>query len=222
LEEKPQQALLAPMGVYLFSMDLLLQTLEANADRFNNGNDLFQELIPALLDKTDIYTYRFGLDAGRVSPDKYWRDMQTLDDYYEANMELLNPTPALDLYQPEWPIRTYSSQYPPARTVPGVTGSEGIFINSIIAGGVIIVGGSVQHSILFPHVQIGEEAVIHDSILFNNVKVEEGAELNRCIIDKDVCIPRDERIGFDRERDAARFTISEQGVVVVPKGYNFN
>jgi len=145
----------------------------------------------------------------------------TLDSFYEANMELLNPVPSLDLYQPDWPIRTYTAQYPPARTVPGISGTEGIFINSMVSGGVVIIGGSVQHSILFPRVTVGEEAVIHDSILFNGVQVGEGAQLERCIIDKDVKIPAGERIGFDPERDARRFTLSEKGIVVVPKGYVF-
>jgi glucose-1-phosphate adenylyltransferase len=127
----------------------------------------------------------------------------------------------LDLYQPEWPIRTHHGQNPPARTVPGITGSEGIFINSIVANGVLIVGGSVQRSILFPNTLIRDEAVIHNSILFDGVKVGEGARLESCIIDKDVIIPPGERIGFDKERDAARFSVSPKGVVVVPKGYSF-
>jgi glucose-1-phosphate adenylyltransferase len=91
----------------------------------------------------------------------------------------------------------------------------------MVAGGVVIVGGSVQHSILFPHVRIGEEAVIHDAILFDSVQVGEGAQLERCIIDKNVVIPPGEMIGFDRGKDAARFTVSEKGVVVVPKDYQF-
>ncbi|MEW8561720.1 MAG: glucose-1-phosphate adenylyltransferase, partial [Candidatus Thiodiazotropha sp.] len=101
------------------------------------------------------------------------------------------------------------------------SGSEGIFINSIVANGVLIVGGSVQHSILFPQTLIGDEAVIHDSILFDGVRVGDGAQLENCIIDKDVVIPPGERIGFDQERDAARFTVSPKGVVVIPKGYRF-
>ena len=137
-------------------------------------------------------------------------------------MALLEPVPTLNLYQPEWPIRTHQAQYPPARTVPGVNGSEGVFINSIVAGGSVIVGGGVQHSILFPNVLIGEEAVIQDSILFNNVEVGARAQLERCIVDKDVKIPAGEMIGFDREKDAARFTLSDKGVVVVPKGYRFD
>jgi len=213
---------LASMGIYVFSIDLLLKVLDEDHQRGDSAHDFGQDIIPRLIGQVDVYAYRFGGTAGRVSPDRYWRDVGTLDCYYEANMELLRPVPALDLYQPDWPIRTYTGQHPPARTVPGVSGSEGIFINSMVAGGVVIIGGSVQHSILFPHVKIGEEAVIHDAILFNGVQVGDGAHLDRCIIDKDVVIPPGERIGFNREQDAARFTISEKGVVVVPKGYCFD
>lgn len=212
---------LVSMGVYVFSMDLLLSTLEEDHQQTGSSHDFGNDIIPRLIEQADVYAYRFGGESGRVSPDRYWRDVGTLDSFYEANMELLNPLPSLDLYQPEWPIRTYTAQYPPARTVPGVSGSEGIFINSIVAGGVVIVGGSVQHSILFPNVKIGEEAVIHDAILFNGVQVGEGAQLDHCIVDKDVIIPPGERIGFDREQDAARFTVTEKGIVVVPKGYRF-
>ncbi|MGD8589559.1 MAG: glucose-1-phosphate adenylyltransferase [Chromatiales bacterium] len=230
-QEKPQQAqetlergeeLLASMGIYVFSIDLLMKVLEEDHQRGDSSHDFGWDIIPRLIDNLGVYAYRFGGTAGRVSPDRYWRDVGTIDSYYEANMDLLRPAPSLDLYQPDWPIRTYTGQYPPARTVPGVSGSEGIFINSMVAGGVVIVGGSVQHSILFPHVRIGEEAVIHDAILFNGVEVGEGAQLDRCIIDKDVVIPPGERIGFNREQDAARFTISDKGVVVVPKGYRFD
>jgi glucose-1-phosphate adenylyltransferase len=209
------------MGIYVFSIDRLIQILEQDHLQDSSSHDFGNDIIPGLIDKGGVYAYRFGGEAGRVSPDRYWRDVGTIDSYYEANMELLNPVPSLDLYQPEWPIRTYQNQGPPARTVPGITGSEGIFINSIVGGGVVIVGGSVQHSILFPMVQIGEEAVIHDAILFDGVKVGEGAQLENCIVDKDVVIPPGERIGIDKEEDAARFSISPKGVVVVPKGYQF-
>jgi glucose-1-phosphate adenylyltransferase len=156
-----------------------------------------------------------------VTPDNYWRDVGTIDSYYEANMDLLEPVPSLNLYQDDWPIRTYQSQPPPARTVPGASGSEGVFINSIVAGGTIIAGGSVQHSILFPRVHIGDEAVVRESILFEGVEVGDNARLCNCIVDKHVRIPAGETIGLDRDRDAARFTISPKGIVVVPKGYRF-
>lgn len=208
------------MGIYVFSMDMLIKVLEED-DGENSSHDFGMDIIPRLIEESSVYVYRFGGEMGRVSPDRYWRDVGTLDSFYEANMELLDPVPSLDLYQPDWPIRTYQAQYPPARTVPGISGSEGIFVNSIAAGGVLIVGGAVQHSILFPHVSVGDEAIVHDSILFNNVEVGEGAQLERCIVDKDVKIPPGETIGIDPEKDAARFTISDKGVVVVPKGYQF-
>jgi glucose-1-phosphate adenylyltransferase len=209
------------MGIYLFSIDDLISALEADHDLSGSSHDFTQDILPKMVAAGGVYAYQFGGEAGRVSQDRYWRDVATIDSYYEANMELLDPVPLLDLYQPEWPIRTHHGQHPPARTVPGISGSEGIFINSIVANGVLIVGGSVQRSILFPKTLIGDEAVIHNSILFDSVKVGDGAHLENCIIDKEVVIPPGERIGFDRERDADRFTVSPKGVVVVPKGYRF-
>ncbi|MES9979234.1 MAG: glucose-1-phosphate adenylyltransferase [Candidatus Thiodiazotropha sp. 6PLUC5] len=217
-----EESALVSMGIYVFSIDRLISILEEDHIRDDSGHDFGYDILPKLIDEAGIYAYRFGGEAGRVSPDRYWRDVGTLDSYYEANMQLLDPQPALDLYQPEWPIRTHHAQYPPARTVPGVTGSEGIFINSIVANGVVIVGGSVQRSILFPNVYIGDEAVIHNSILFEGVKVGDGAELENCIVDKGVVVPPGERIGFDKDQDQARFTLSDKGVVVVPKGYRFS
>jgi glucose-1-phosphate adenylyltransferase len=229
--EKPQQPeplspdgerVLVSMGIYVFSIDRLIAVLEADHERDDSGHDFGHDILPKLIGETGVYSYRFGGEAGRVSPDRYWRDVGTLDSYYEANMGLLDPEPALDLYQPEWPIRTHHAQFPPARTVPGLSGSEGIFINSIVANGVVIVGGSVQRSILFPNVHIGDEAVIHNSILFEGVSVGDGAELDNCIVDKGVVVPPGERVGFDKEKDTARFTVSDKGVVVVPKGYRFS
>ncbi len=229
-EEKPDAPLplqpegktaLVSMGIYVFSMDALIEILEQDFQREDSNHDFGLDVLPKLIEMNGVYAYTFGGSAGRVSRDRYWRDVGTLDSYYEANMGLLDPIPSLDLYQPEWPIRTHHRQTPPARTVPGVSGSEGIFINSIVANGVVIVGGSVQHSILFPNVRIGEEAVIHNSILFEGVRVGDGAHLENCIVDKDVDIPPGEQIGFDREQDAQRFTLSSNGIVVVPKGYRF-
>jgi glucose-1-phosphate adenylyltransferase len=209
------------MGIYLFSIDDLITVLEEDHGLAGSSHDLTQDILPRMVGEGAVYAYQFGGEAGRVSQDRYWRDLATIDSYYEANMELLDPVPLLDLYQPEWPIRTHHGQTPPARTVPGVSGSEGIFINSIVANGVLIVGGSVQRSVLFPKTLIGDEAVIHNSILFNGVQVGDGAQLENCIVDKGVVIPPGARIGFDKESDAARFTVSPKGVVVIPKGYRF-
>ena len=218
--EDPNRSL-ASMGIYLFSLKKLVEALEVDAGREDSTHDFDRDIIPWMIETHGVHAFRFGTDKGRVTPDRYWCHVDSLDSYYRANMELLDPVPSLDLYQSDWTIRTYQPQAPPARTVPGASGSEGICINSIVASGVVINGGSVQHSILFPQVHVGDEAVIHDAILFNGVRVGPGADLQRCIIDKDVVIPAGERIGFDIAKDAARFTVSNDGVVVVPRGYRF-
>jgi glucose-1-phosphate adenylyltransferase len=145
----------------------------------------------------------------------------TIDAYYDANMDLLRPLPQIDLYQGDWPIRTYEGQHPPARTVPGRSGREAEIVNCMLASGTLIVGGTLQHTILFPNVRVEEGAVVENSLLFHGVTVGDGAQLRRCIVDKHVTIPAGERIGFDLARDAERFTVSDNGIVVIPKGYQF-
>jgi len=210
------------MGIYIFSMDLLLESLDQDHANEASSHDFGKDLLPVLVDSHAVYAYRFGGSEGRVTADRYWRDVGTLDGYYEANMDLLEPVPPIDLYQDDWPIRTYQAQHPPARTTPGKFGNEGIFINSIAGGGVVIAGGTVKHSILFSNVFVGEEALLEDVLLFDGVRVEDSAQLRRCIIDKDVRIPAGERIGHDLSRDRDRFTVTETGIVVVPKGYRFS
>lgn len=212
---------LASMGIYLFSRELLATVLRADHERKDSGHDFGKDILPRLIGERQVFAYRFGSTAGRVTPDRYWRDVGTLDAYYQANMDLLEPVPQLNLYQQDWPIRTYQQQTPPARTVPGASGTEGIFINSILAGGVVIAGGSVQHSILFPNVYIGDEAFVEDAILFEDVHIGNGARLRNCIVDKHVHVPAGEQIGHDPDSDRRRFTVSRQGVVVVPRGYRF-
>lgn len=215
------QTVMASMGIYVISIDFLLDALEADAQDEQSSHDFGHDIIPRAMADQVVHAYRFGSSAGRVSADCYWRDVGTLDSYYQANMDLLEPVPALDLYQPDWPIRSYQLQSPPARTVPGPMGNEGLFLNSIAAGGVIVAGGNVQHSILSRGVFIDDDACVHNAILLDDVRVGERALLQNCIIDKDVVIPPDEKIGYDQVHDAERFTVSEDGVVVVPRGYRF-
>ena len=132
-----------------------------------------------------------------------------------------SPLPAIDLYQGDWPIRTYEGQYPPARSVPGRSGREAVILNCMLASGTLVIGATLRHAILFPNVRVEEGAVVESSLLFHGVTVGEGAQLQRCIIEKHVAIPPGERIGFDRARDAERFTVSDRGIVVVAKGYRF-
>jgi glucose-1-phosphate adenylyltransferase len=209
------------MGVYVFSIDFLIQILQTDSENVNSSHDIGKDIIPDLIDKHQVYAYRFGSSQGRVTRDGYWRDVGTIDSFYEANMDLLKPIPPLDLYQSNWSIRSYQSQNPPLRAVPGATGGDGVFINSMAAGGVVIEGGNVHHSILFARVFIADQVVIRNAILFDGVRVGAGAQLKNCIVDKDVEIPAAELIGFDLKKDAERFTVSDKGIVVIPKHYSF-
>jgi glucose-1-phosphate adenylyltransferase len=218
---KPDHTLVS-MGIYVFNMRQLLDTLKADHGDKDSSHDFGKDIMPKLIASQTVNAYQFGGTTGRVEQDRYWRDVGTIDAYYEANMDLLKPVPPLNLYQQDWPIRTNQGQNPPARTVPGESGNEGISINSIMSGGVVIAGGSVQHSILSQNVYVGDEAFVEDSIIFSDVKVGNGAKLRRCIIDKYVEIPANTEIGYDQEKDAERFTVTDSGIVVVPKGYKFN
>lgn len=212
---------LASMGIYVFSKQHLLTVLKEDGENTESSHDFGKDIIPGLLAGGKVFSYRFGDTGGRVSQDKYWRDVGTLDAYYESNMDLLKPVPPIDLYQTDWPIRTYSGQYPPARTSQGDYGSEGIFINSIVSSGSLICGGSVQESILFNNVYVGNEATVSRSLLFEGVRIGNGARVQNAIIDKDVQVPDGETIGFNLNEDARRFTISPNNIVVVPKAYQF-
>lgn len=212
---------LASMGVYVFSMSFLSSMLQEDHNRGSSSHDFGKDILPSIVGSHRIAAYRFGGTSGRVTADRYWRDVGTIDAYYEANMDLLEPMPAIDLYQGDWPIRTYEGQHPPARSVHGASGREAEIVNCMLASGTLIIGGSLRHSILFPNVRVEEGAVVEHSLLFPGVTVAEGAHLRRCIIDKHVTIPAGEKIGFHRKQDAERFTVSDDGVVVIPKAYRF-
>jgi glucose-1-phosphate adenylyltransferase len=229
-EEKPDQPsplpdnpghALASMGIYVFSKQLLLDVLRRDHSDPESSHDFGRDILPGLVDSGSALAYQFGGEGGRVSPDRYWRDVGTIDALYEANMSLLDPVPPLDLYQPDWMIRTYQGQTPPARTVPGQSGNEGVFVNSIVSGGAVIAGGGVNHSVLFSGVRVEDESIVEDAILFNDVVVGEGAQVKHCIVDKGVKIPAGETIGVDPGLDRERFHVSEKGVVVIPKNYRF-
>ena len=219
LPDDPSHAL-ASMGVYVFSLELLSELLHRDHSS-SSSHDFGKDILPSIVGNHRVVAYRFGGTLGRVTPDRYWRDVGTIDAYYEANMDLLHAHPAINLYQGDWPIRTYEGQHPPARTVPGKSGREAEIVNCMLASGTIISGGSVRHSILFPKARVEEGAIIESSVLFQGVTVQEGSQLRRCIIDKDVRVPPGERIGFDPARDSERFTVSDRGITVIPKGYRF-
>ncbi len=217
---RPNQAL-ASMGIYVFKRDVLCAELERDHNDPESSHDFGKDLIPRLIQSHKVFAYQFGGESGRVTCDRYWRDVGTIDSYFAANMDLLRTDPPLDLYQADWPIRTYLQQTPPARLVADSSGHEPQVVNSILGGGVVIRGGTVLHSVLSPMVRVADNATISHSILFEGVTVGEGSLLRRCIIDKGVKIPPGTTIGVNPEKDARLFTVSPEGIVVVPRGYRF-
>jgi glucose-1-phosphate adenylyltransferase len=209
------------MGIYVFSRTLLCRVLRADHEDPESSHDFGKDILPKLIKSHQLYGYEFADDAGRVRGQAYWRDVGTLDSFFEAHMDLLKPKPPLDLYQYDWAIRTTEMQAPPARMLPGPSGRKSEVNNSILGAGVVIEGGIVKHSVLSRNVRIGEGADVKDSILFDDVRVGADAKLQNCIIDKHVRVPAGEMIGFDLKNDRERFTVSDSGIVVVPRSYRF-
>ena len=220
IPDEPDKALVS-MGIYVFPIALLMEVLQADANQEDSSHDFGKDIIPSLISTHKVCAYEFGGSRGRVTPDRYWRDVGTLDAYYDANMDLLRPVPPLNIYQRDWAIRTYHGQNPPARMVPAEGGKDGLLTNSILGAGTVIIGGTVRHSILSSRVHVHEDAEVLDCILFDHVDVGKGARLRRCIVDKEVSIPAGESIGFDLDKDRQRFPCSENGIVVVPKEFRF-
>lgn len=217
----PDDSVYAPMEVYAFKRQVLLDVLAEAGRDGTRSVDIIELLRERLLGRKRLLAYQFGGKYGRVTQDRYWRPLDGLDHYYETNMDLLKLEPPLDLYQADWPIRTYQMQQPPARTVPGRSDNEGICVNSIVAGGTVIAGGGVSRSVLGNRVHIQDGATVEDSILFQRVTVGEGARVRRAICDRGVSIPPYEEIGIDRKHDAERFHVTPAGVVVIPSNYRF-
>lgn len=212
---------LASMGIYIFSRTLLCRVLREDHENPESSHDFGKDILPKLIKTHELYGYEFADNAGRVRGKAYWRDVGTIDSFFEAHMDMLKPNPPLDLYQRDWSIRTTEKQAPPARTVPGPGGASSGIHDSMLGSGVVVQGGSVNHSVLSRNVKISEDATVEDCVLFDHVKVGSGCKLRRCIIDKHVRVPANEVIGYDVEEDRRRFAVSEGGIVVVPKSYRF-
>jgi len=221
--EKPEQpapvpgspdVALASMGIYIFKADVLIRALEQDAAVQESQHDFGKNIIPSLIQGAPVYSYRFYDENKKAS--KYWRDIGTLDAYFEASMDLCQVNPEFNLYDPEWPLRTYQPQAPPAKFVFAEEGQRcGQALDSIISGGCIISGSRVSGSILCPNVRVHSFCDIDQTILMPGVRVGRHARLRRAIIDRDVLIPRGALIGFDPEEDRRRHSITEGGVVVV-------
>src|SRR5206468_1754836 len=208
----------ASMGIYLFRTSVLREHLTANAQE-GGSHDFGKNIIPRMIRDHRVYAYKF-IDANNKDV-KYWRDIGTLDAYWEANMDLVAVDPLFNLYDQHWPIRTYQGQFPPAKFVFAQDyqgGRMGLALDSIVCGGCIISGGRVQNSVLSPNVVVQDHADVRESILMENVLIGEQCRIRRAIIDKDVTIPPKTEIGYDRDADRSRFTVTDSGLVAISKG----
>ena len=210
----------ASMGIYVFKYQALMDELMKDAKKENSSHDFGKDIIPQMLEK-GLKLKAFNFIDENKNEAQYWRDIGTIDAYYEANMDLVRVEPIFNLYDKDWPIRTYQEQFPPAKTVfagAEITGKVGLILDSLISGGCVIIGGKVQNSILSPNVKINNYAQVYASILMEGVNVGGHAKIKKAIIDKDVSIPENMVIGYDHKEDQKRFFVSESGVVVVAKG----
>ena len=223
-QEKPEEpktlpgdpsGILASMGIYVFNTELLVRRLIEDA-RSDSSHDFGKDIIPRMIGKDQIFAFDFRQgDCGGVG---YWRDVGTIDAYYEANIDLISVIPQLNLYDSQWPILTQQPISPPAKTVWIEEGRVGMALNSIISNGCIISGGNVKRSILSPNVTVHSFAEVEDSILLEGVDVGRNAKIKKTIVDKEVRIPPGTEIGYHLDEDAKRFTVTDSGIVVVPKG----
>ena len=221
-EEKPARPQTIPgnpdvalgsMGVYIFESDALIQALEHDAQQ-DTSHDFGRDIIPAIFPHAPVYSYRFYDENKKAA--KYWRDVGTIDAYYEASMDLCHVNPEFNLYDPEWPLRTHQPQAPPAKFVFAEEGRRcGQALDSVISAGCIVSGSRVSGSVLCPNVRVHSFCTIEQSILMPGVRVGRHARVRNVIVDRDVLIPRGALIGFNQEEDRRRHTVTEGGVVVV-------
>lgn len=214
---------LASMGNYIFDKEILLDSLNKDANIESSHHDFGKDVIPMMLSEgKNIYVYNFSSNSfpGMTSAEQgYWRDVGSIDAYWQANMDLLAYSPELNLYSKEWPLRTFNYNYPPAKFVWEEGDRVGMATNSMVSEGCIISGGGLSHCVLSPKVRINSYSSVTDSILMEQVEVGRYSQIRKAIIDKNVVIPPHTKIGFDREEDLKRgFHVSAGGVTVVPKG----
>ena len=215
----------ASMGVYIFHTSILTELLEDDAWQ-NTEHDFGKNIIPMALGKKVVFGYNFK-DVNQKSP-KYWRDVGTLDAYWEANMDLVAVDPQFNLYDQDWPIRTYHPQSPPAKFVfadefisHGKRQRFGVAVDSIISNGCILSGGRVQNSVLSPDVRINSYSYVMQSVLMEGVEIGRYSRIRKAIIDKGVQVPPNTEIGYNLEKDKKLYTVTPSGIVVVPKNATF-
>ena len=227
-EEKPKSTTLrsplnpdkvaASMGVYLFNADVLIPVLLKDAENQQSSHDFGKDILPRMVDDYRVYAYDF-VDENKKEA-LYWRDVGTLEAYYEANMDIVSVSPIFNLYDEEWPIRTHQRQYPPAKFVFAESGRTGTALDSIVSNGCIVSGGVVKNSVLSPDVRVNSYSEVEDCILFSHVSVGRRCRIRKAILDRDVHIPEGITIGFDAEADRQRYFVTESGITVVTRDYS--
>jgi glucose-1-phosphate adenylyltransferase len=213
---------LASMGNYVFDADALVDALHVDAERLDTKHDMGGDIIPYFVNQGEAGVYDFTLNdiPGSTERDRtYWRDVGTIDSFYDAHMDLISPLPVFNLYNSEWPIYTRQSISPPAKFVRGANNTVGTALDSIVGSGVVISGGIVEGSVLSNDVYVSTASRVVDSVLMDKVQIGEGAVVNRAIIDKNVKVPAGAAIGLDPERDRARgYKVTDSGITVLSKG----
>jgi glucose-1-phosphate adenylyltransferase len=204
------------MGVYAFNAETLRNILLEMDSKNIKSHDFGKDIIPYMIKSgLQIQAYRFEDENKKVKP--YWKDIGTIDSYYESSMDLISITPEFNFYDFSWPMRTYQYQYPPAKTVTHGGERVGRTLNSLICDGCIVSGGLVERSILGPGVKVNSFSYVSDSIIMNNCNIGRHARIRRAIIDKNVSVPEGYEIGFNLENDRKKFTVTESGIVVIAK-----
>jgi glucose-1-phosphate adenylyltransferase len=223
LPDDPSQALVS-MGNYVFTTEVLLDLVERDSLRNDSRHDIGGDLIPALVEEglAHVYDFTENMVPGVTEREHaYWRDVGTLEAYFDSNMDLVSVEPVFNLYNEEWPIYTAMSAAPPAKVVAVADYGPGQVADSILSQGVVISGGFVRNSVLSPWVRVEPGALVENSVLMEGVVVASGGVVRNAILDKNVVVPPGTRVGFDREEDVARgLTVSER-VVAVPKNHKF-
>ena len=206
---------LGSMGIYVFKANLLYRLLEEDAQRPDTKHDFGRNIIPNALEHLKVYAYPFRDTHTRVQ--QYWRDVGTVDAFYEANMELVHINPELNIYDEQWPIWTYQRQYPPAKFVLDDDGRTGTAVNSMVSGGCIVSGAHVNQTMMFSNVRVDERSYVERSVLFPEVRVGKNCVIKRAIIDTASVVPEGTQIGVNPEDDARRFYMSEKGIALVTR-----
>jgi glucose-1-phosphate adenylyltransferase len=203
----------ASMGVYIFNTQLLIPILISDAEDPDSTHDFGRDILPRILSKYRVFAYNFE-DENRKEA-VYWRDVGTIDAYYEANMDLVSVTPIFNLYDKSWPLRTWQQQYPPVKFVFADPERMGVALDSIVSGGCIISGGRVKRSVLGLDVRVNSYSEVENSIIFNHVNIGRHSRIRNAIIDRHVVLPEHTEIGYDLESDTSHYHVSEKGVVTV-------